>query len=191
METPDDIRKGNEGGPYVEAGNAEESFLFQLAAHTDEPIMPPAKNKVGAKNLTPGELGLLKLWIDQGAKGTMRARQLVTWQAYQRENPPIYATAVNREGALRRQVGATASISTTCPSDRSSRSTWLILPSPSSAFTARRTRLTSAWSTRWPFPRTERPSRRAGTVRSSSGRSPLRPIGRDPSFPSPRASGWP
>ncbi len=98
METPDDIRKGNEGGPYVEAGNAEESFLFQLAAHTDEPIMPPAKNKVGAKNLTPGELGLLKLWIDQGAKGTMRARQLVTWQAYQRENPPIYATAVNRGG---------------------------------------------------------------------------------------------
>ena len=98
METPDDIRKGNEGGPFVEAGNAEESFLFQLAAHTDEPIMPPAKNKVGAKNLTPTELGLLKLWIDQGAKGTLKASLPVTWQAYQRELPPIYATAVNRSG---------------------------------------------------------------------------------------------
>jgi hypothetical protein len=98
METPDDIRKGNEGGSFVEAGNAEESFLFQLAAHTDDPVMPPAKNKVGARNLTPDELGLLKLWIDQGAKGTLRARLPVTWQAYQREMPPIYATAVNRGG---------------------------------------------------------------------------------------------
>ena len=98
METPDDIRKGNEGGPFVEAGNAEESFLFQLAAHTEEPIMPPAKNKVGAKNLNPTELGLLKLWIDQGAKGTLKASLPVTWQAYQRELPPIYATAVNRVG---------------------------------------------------------------------------------------------
>jgi len=98
METPDDIRMGNEGGPFVEAGNAEQSFLFQLAAHTDEPIMPPAKNKVGAKNLTPTELGLLKLWIDQGAKGTLKASLPVTWQAYQRELPPVYATAVNRSG---------------------------------------------------------------------------------------------
>ena len=63
METPDDIRKGNEGGSFVEAGNAEESFLFQLAAHTDDPVMPPAKNKVGARNLTPDELGLLKLYF--------------------------------------------------------------------------------------------------------------------------------
>tara|TARA_B100001057_G_scaffold264661_1_gene264861 strand:+ start:9098 stop:12490 length:3393 start_codon:yes stop_codon:yes gene_type:complete len=98
METPDDIRKGNEGGPFVEAGNAEESFLFQLAAHTEEPIMPPAKNKVGAKNLSPTELGLLKLWINQGAKGTLKASLPVTWQAYQRELPPIYSTAVNQGG---------------------------------------------------------------------------------------------
>ena len=101
METPDDIRKGNEGGSFVEAGNAEDSFLFQIAAHSEDPIMPPAKNKVDAKNLTPGELGLLKLWIDQGAKGTLRARLPVTWQQYQRPNPPIYASAIDNAGRIR------------------------------------------------------------------------------------------
>ena len=98
METPDDIRKGNEGGPFVEAGNAEDSFLFQVAAHSEDPIMPPAKNKVDAKNLTPAELGLLKLWIDQGAKGTLRARLPVTWRQYQHPNPPIYASAIDNGG---------------------------------------------------------------------------------------------
>jgi WD40 repeat protein len=98
METPDDIRKGNDGGPFVEAGNAEDSFLFQIAAHTEDPIMPPAKNKVDAKNLTPGELGLLKLWIEQGAKGTLRARLPVAWRQYQRPNPPIYASAIDSVG---------------------------------------------------------------------------------------------
>ena len=29
METPDDIRKGNDGGSFVEPGNAEDSFLFR------------------------------------------------------------------------------------------------------------------------------------------------------------------
>ena len=98
METPDDIRKGNDGGSFVEPGNAEDSFLFQVASHLEDPIMPPAKNKVDAKNLTPDELGLLKLWIDQGAKGTLRARLPVTWQQYRHPNPPIYASAIDRVG---------------------------------------------------------------------------------------------
>ena len=98
METPDDIRKGNDGGSFVEPGNAEDSFLFQVASHLEDPIMPPAKNKVDAKNLTPEELGLLKLWIDQGAKGTLRARLPVTWQQYRHPNPPIYASAIDGIG---------------------------------------------------------------------------------------------
>ena len=32
--------------------------------------MPPADNDVAAANLSPAQLGLLKLWIDQGARGT-------------------------------------------------------------------------------------------------------------------------
>ena len=35
--------------------------------------MPPPDNDVKAKPLTPQELGLIKLWIDQGAKGEVKA----------------------------------------------------------------------------------------------------------------------
>ena len=34
---------------------------------------PPEDNEVGAKNLTPKELGLLKMWIDQGAHGEVKS----------------------------------------------------------------------------------------------------------------------
>ena len=68
METPTTFERETTEGLFVEPGNAEDSFLFQVASHLEDPVMPPAKNKVDAKNLTPHELGLLKLWIDQGAK---------------------------------------------------------------------------------------------------------------------------
>jgi len=41
--------------------------MFLLAAHRADPAMPP-KEKKEAKALTSDELGLLKLWIDAGAK---------------------------------------------------------------------------------------------------------------------------
>jgi len=98
LETPADIRKGNDDGPYVEIGKPQDSFLFQIAAHLEDPVMPPAKNKVGAKNLRSEELGLLKLWIAQGAKGEMRAAEPLVWKSYQRETPPIYAVAAGPYG---------------------------------------------------------------------------------------------
>ncbi len=98
LETPADIRKGNDDGSFVEPGKAKDSFLFTIAAHLDDPVMPPAKNKVGAKNMKPEELGLLKLWIEQGAKGEMRAAAPVVWQSYRRETPPIYAVAAGPHG---------------------------------------------------------------------------------------------
>jgi len=59
--------KGGKRGPAVVPGKADASLLFQMAAHRAEPVMPPADKK-DAKPLTPEELGLLKLWIDAGAK---------------------------------------------------------------------------------------------------------------------------
>jgi WD40 repeat protein len=98
LETPADIRKGNDDGSFVETGKPLDSFLFQIAAHLEDPVMPPAKNKVGAKNFKPQELGLLKLWIAQGAKGEMKAAEPLVWQSYQRETPPIYAVAAGPNG---------------------------------------------------------------------------------------------
>ena len=59
--------KGGKHGPALIPGKAEKSLLFQMAAHRVEPVMPP-KDKKDAKPLSADELGLLKLWIDAGAK---------------------------------------------------------------------------------------------------------------------------
>lgn len=59
--------KGGKRGPAIVRGKADESLLFKMAAHRIEPVMPP-KDKKDQKPLTPEELGILKLWIDAGAK---------------------------------------------------------------------------------------------------------------------------
>lgn len=59
--------KGGKHGPAIVPGKADESLLLKMAAHRVEPVMPP-KDKKGNPPLTPEELGLIKLWIDAGAK---------------------------------------------------------------------------------------------------------------------------
>src|ERR1041385_8694113 len=69
LETPQTILKGREKGPVVIPGRGEASVMLKVAAHQVTPSMPPRDNKVAASDLTPEQLGLLKLWIDQGARG--------------------------------------------------------------------------------------------------------------------------
>ena len=70
LENPAGILKGGDNGPAAVPGNANGSLLLKLAAHQQEPVMPPEDNDVAAKVLSSAQLGLLKLWIDQGARGT-------------------------------------------------------------------------------------------------------------------------
>lgn len=67
VETVAGMLKGGKRGPSIVAGKADESLLFRMAAHRVEPVMPP-KDKKDFPPLTPEELGLLKGWIDAGAK---------------------------------------------------------------------------------------------------------------------------
>jgi WD40 repeat protein len=60
------LMKGGKKGPAVVPGKAEESRLWQMSSHRAKPIMPP---KTEDNPLTPQEVAVLKLWIDQGAKG--------------------------------------------------------------------------------------------------------------------------
>jgi WD40 repeat protein len=69
VETADSIRKGGKRGPAVVPKNLAASVLFQLASHAGQPAMPPLPNTVDAKALSPQELGILKQWILEGAKG--------------------------------------------------------------------------------------------------------------------------
>jgi len=59
------LMKGGKRGAAITAGNANESLLYQLSTRAGmKPIMPPKSEEA----LTPEELALIKLWIDQGAK---------------------------------------------------------------------------------------------------------------------------
>lgn len=71
LETPAAMIKGGESGPAIVPGKADQSLLLAAASLRKEPPMPPAKNKSGAKRLTPRELGILKLWIDEGARDSI------------------------------------------------------------------------------------------------------------------------
>jgi WD40 repeat protein len=99
LETPTTILQGGASGAAVEPGKPDESTLLLVASHQSEPLMPPADNKVGAVPLTPDQLGLIKLWIQQGAKGEMKNRAAaINWQPLPAGVNPIYAVAVTPDG---------------------------------------------------------------------------------------------
>lgn len=71
MDTLDGILKGTKEGKIVTPGDSANSLIVQITAHatTDKDTwMPPIPNKAGAKTLTPEQIGLVRAWIDQGAK---------------------------------------------------------------------------------------------------------------------------
>lgn len=66
LESVDTMKKSDVDDLLV-PGKPESSRLFLVAAHSDEPVMPPEDNDVSASALNPQELALLKRWIKLGA----------------------------------------------------------------------------------------------------------------------------
>jgi hypothetical protein len=62
--------KGGEDGKVVLPGNSAGSMLVHNIAHAGDPddYMPPPRNKHGIQALTREQIGLIRAWIDQGAK---------------------------------------------------------------------------------------------------------------------------
>ena len=94
------ILSGDREEPLVIPGNSADSLLLQVAAHRRQPFMPPAGNAAEAVPLTPVELGLLKLWIDQGARQTNTISLLprLKWQAIPAALNPVYSAAISPDG---------------------------------------------------------------------------------------------
>ncbi len=59
------LMKGGKRGASLVAGKADESFLFKMAGHVMNPVMPPKSEE---NPLTGQEISLIRLWINQGAK---------------------------------------------------------------------------------------------------------------------------
>jgi mono/diheme cytochrome c family protein len=63
--------KGGKAGPILKPGDSANSFIVKSVAHLTadhDTWMPPAQNRAGIKQLTPEQIGLIRAWIDQGAK---------------------------------------------------------------------------------------------------------------------------
>lgn len=62
--------KGGEDGKVIEPGKSAESILVHNVAHLgdEDDYMPPPKNKAKIAPLTAEQIGLIRAWIDQGAK---------------------------------------------------------------------------------------------------------------------------
>lgn len=62
--------KGGENGPDIIAGKSDKSPLVYFVAHVgdEDDFMPPPEEKSKVKPLTKEQVGLIRAWIDQGAK---------------------------------------------------------------------------------------------------------------------------
>jgi WD40 repeat protein len=85
--------KGGKRGPSIVPGKSAESLLIKLAGKTQKPLMPPKSEEP----LTPAELALFKLWIDQGARApsARRERAAVVLTPLPPQVHPVRAVAVS------------------------------------------------------------------------------------------------
>lgn len=101
LETPAHMLKGGDSGPALVPGDGNASLLLRAGAHQIEGLaMPPAGNTANAADLTADELGLLRLWIDQGARGGPPVEAPLVWQPLPSAWQPILSVAVTPDGRL-------------------------------------------------------------------------------------------
>ncbi|MDD5141423.1 MAG: hypothetical protein PHY43_14330 [Verrucomicrobiales bacterium] len=71
LDTLEGVLKGTKHDKIVTPGDSSNSLIIKATAHLSkdpEGWMPPPNNRAGIKPLTPEQIGLIRAWIDQGAK---------------------------------------------------------------------------------------------------------------------------
>jgi len=98
MKTHEGLLKGGKTGVAIVPGKAADSLFIKMGGRTQKPTMPPKDEEP----LTPKELALLKLWIDQGAKGSTVARAplAVTLRPLPANVQPVRALAISPDKAV-------------------------------------------------------------------------------------------
>src|SRR5262249_8032668 len=92
------LMRGGRSGQVIVPGKSPESKRTKSAGKTDKPFMPPK----GEEPLTPQELALIKLWIDQGAKAPsgVRERAKVVLGTLPAPVHPVRAVAVSADKSV-------------------------------------------------------------------------------------------
>ena len=98
MSSYEKLMKGGKHLAAISAGKAAESLLYQMSSRRKTPVMPPIKEEP----LTPQELALVKLWIDQGAKppATKIDKPKIVVRVPPSIVRPVRAVAVSADGKL-------------------------------------------------------------------------------------------
>ncbi|MFM7214317.1 MAG: c-type cytochrome domain-containing protein [Verrucomicrobiota bacterium] len=98
LETPADMIRGGESGTALVPGKPADSLLFKLSTHEAKPRMPPKDNKVNAVAFTPEQLGVIALWIEQGAAAGEAGAEEVRWLDAAPDLKAVYAVALSPDG---------------------------------------------------------------------------------------------
>lgn len=99
LESFEKLSKGGDSGASFVVGKGVESELVRRVRATDESVMPPDKNAVGAKRLTADEANLLQAWIDAGAPaGVLKPSSNAQWKQVPETVRPMYAMAASPDG---------------------------------------------------------------------------------------------
>ena len=99
MSSYEKLMKGGKHNTPITAGKSADSLLYKLCSRRQKPIMPPKDETP----LTPTELAVIKLWIDQGAKpptGMGIARPKVILSLPPAIVKPIRAVAISTDGKI-------------------------------------------------------------------------------------------
>ena len=94
------LMKGGEHGVMVQPNKPDDSYLYRRAGHIIGPVMPP---KSDGDPFTPEELGVLRLWINQGAKPPAvdgRIQRIVNLNLPPALLKPVRAVAIHPEKTI-------------------------------------------------------------------------------------------
>ncbi|MEM7316657.1 MAG: c-type cytochrome domain-containing protein, partial [Planctomycetota bacterium] len=98
LSTHTGVLKGGDSGVAINAKDGNTSLLLLRASGRQDDVMPPEDNDVGAKPFTPDELGLIALWIRQGAKSGSQTAERIEWQPVPETVRTIYSIATSPDG---------------------------------------------------------------------------------------------
>ena len=100
LESPQTIQKGGDTGPAALPGKGAKSLLLRTSSHAEDPAMPPPGNKVNATDLSSEELGMIRLWIDQGMIGGTVVENVSEWRSFPLDQAPVTAAALSAGGRI-------------------------------------------------------------------------------------------
>lgn len=94
-----EMMAGGDSGPTIVPGDVDSSELIARMRATDDSVMPPDDNGVGAERLTAEQIEWVAQWVAAGAEPPAAgAETRIQWREISEAVRPIYAVQLSRDG---------------------------------------------------------------------------------------------